>query len=372
MLQQISEGIRNSNFLSFLSPWLIAPMIFFLSVIVLLVLKKSILAVVRAHIAGHASWVWAETLIEALSPALTAAIFAGSAAFLDRMLPLSPRSDRVFDVVVAGALILALILFADRISRRLIERLAVRFSVVQGALGLFQGGVRGVIIGLGVLIFLDSVGISITPLIASLGVGTLAVALALQDTLANLFAGVYMIAEKPVEAGHFVKLESGEQGHVIRVGWRNTRISMLNDTVVVVPNSKLASSVITNFSLPNHEFAISVEIGVDYENDLEQVEKVTLEVARELMTHSDGAIFGFESRMRYHTFADSSVNFTVWLGARDFVSGMKIKHEFIKLLHRRYRNESISMPFPTRTLDFKSSTIARMRELISSLEKCPE
>jgi len=369
MLQQIIEEIRNS---SFLSPWLIAPSIFFLSVIVLLIMKKSTLAIVRARVAGHTSWVWAETFIEALSPALTVAIFAGSVAFLDRMLPLSPRSDRIFDVAVTGALILALIIFVDRISRRLVERLALRFSVVQGALGLFQGGARGVIIGLGVLIFLDSVGISITPLIASLGVGTLAVALALQDTLANLFAGVYMIAEKPVEAGHFVKLESGEQGHVIRVGWRNTRIRMLNDTVVVVPNSKLASSVITNFSLPNHEFAVSVDLGVDYDSDLEQVEQITLDVARELMTHSDEAIFGFESRMRYHTFADSSVNFTVWLGARDFVSGMKIKHEFIKLLHRRYRNESISMPFPTRTLDFRPNTIARMRELISTLEKRPE
>src|SRR5262249_11502076 len=369
MLQQISEGIRNGGLLS---PWLIAPAIFFLSVIALLILKKSILVAFRAHIAGRASWAWAESLIEALSPALTIAIFAGSAAFLDRMLPLSPRSDRVFDVAVAGVLILALIIFADRIGRRLIERLALRSSVVQGALGLFQGGVRGMIIGLGVLIFLDSVGISITPLIASLGVGTLAVALALQDTLANLFAGLYMIAEKPVEAGHFIKLESGEQGHVTRVGWRNTRIRMLNDTVVVVPNSKLASSVITNFSLPNHEFAVSVDLGVDYDSDLEQVEQITLDVARELMTHSDEAIFGFESRMRYHTFADPSVNFTVWLGARDFVSGMKIKHEFIKLLHRRYRNESISMPFPTRTLDFRPNTIARMRELISTLEKRPE
>jgi small-conductance mechanosensitive channel len=369
MLQQISEQIRNG---SLLSPWIIAPTIFLLSIIVLLVIKKSALAIARARIAEHASWVWAETFIEALSPALTVGIFAASFALLDRMLPLSPRSDRVFDVAVAATLILALIIFVDRISRRLVERLALRFSVVQGALGLFQGGVRGVIIGLGVLIFLDSVGISITPLIASLGVGTLAVALALQDTLANLFAGIYMIAEKPVEAGHFVKLEGGEQGHVIRVGWRNTRIKMLNDTVVVVPNSKLASSVITNFSLPNQEFAVSVDLGVDYDSDLEQVERITLDVARELMTHSDSAIFGFESRMRYHTFADSSVNFTVWLGARDFVSGMKIKHEFIKLLHRRYRNESISMPFPTRSLDLRPNTIDRMRGLISTLEKRPE
>jgi small-conductance mechanosensitive channel len=362
MLQQILEGIRNSGFLS---PWLIAPAVFLLSMIVLLALKKSILAFVRAQVAERASWVWAESLIEALSPALTVAMFAGGVALLGRILPLSPRWDRVLDVAVAGALILALIIFADRICRRLVERLALQSSAVQGALGLFQGGVRGVIIGLGILVFLDSVGISITPLIASLGVGTLAVALALQDTLANLFAGIYMIAEKPVEAGHFVKLESGEQGHVTRVGWRNTRIRMLNDTVVVVPNTKLAGSVITNFSLPKHELAVSVDVGVDYGSDLERVEKVTLEVARELMTHADGAIFGFESHMRYHTFADSSVNFTVWLGARDFISGIKIKHEFIKLLHQRYRNEEISMPFPRRTLDLTPDTIVRMREIMS-------
>src|SRR5260221_11602973 len=110
---------------------------------------------------------------------------------------------------------------------------------------------------------------------------------------------------------------------------------MLNDSTVVVPNSKLAGSVITNFSLPKHELAVSVDVGVDYSSDLEQVEKVTLEVARELMTHTDGAIPGFISRIRYHTFADSSINFTVWLGARDFVSGITIRHEFIKRFHER-------------------------------------
>src|SRR5262249_16011095 len=195
---------------------------FFLSVMVLLALKKSILALVRSYIAGRKRLSWAESLMDALSPALTVAIVSVGLAIVDRILPLTPKSDRMFDFPVPAGFILGLISFADRIGRHLIDRLALRSLAVEGAQGLIQGGVRGVIIGLGVLIFLDSVGISITPLIASLGVGTLAVALALQDTLANLFAGIYLIAEKPVEAGHFVKLESGEQGHVTRVGWRNT------------------------------------------------------------------------------------------------------------------------------------------------------
>jgi small-conductance mechanosensitive channel len=362
MLQQLLDQIRTGGFLS---PWVIGPAVFLFSIVILLVLKNLTLAVFHRYIAQRASLAWADSFIEALSPALTIVVVASGIALLDRTLPLSPRSDRAFDVAVAGALVLALIIFTDRVCRKLVERWALRSSAVQGALGLVQGGVRGVIIGLGILVFLDSIGISITPLIASLGVGSLAVALALQDTLANLFAGIYMIVEKPVEAGHFIKLESGEEGHVTRVGWRNTRIRMLNDTMVVVPNSKLAGSVITNFSLPQHQLAVSVEVGVDYSCDLERVEQVTLEVARELMTYSDGAAPGFESRMRYHTFADSSVDFTVWLGARDFVSGVKIKHEFIKLLHKRYQSEEISIPFPKQTLEFTSETVMRVGEMIS-------
>ena len=284
------------------------------------------------------------------------------------MSPCRGGSDRLFVIIATALLILALIIFSDRICRHLLARLAAKSPAVQGALGLVQGGVRGVIIGLGALVFVDSVGIPITPLLASLGIGTLAVALALQDTLANLFAGIYMIAEKPVEAGHFIRLEGGEQGYVTKVGWRSTHLRMLTDTVVVVPNAKLAGSVITNFSLPKDELTVTVDVGVDYESDLQQVEQVTLEVALEVIAHTQGAIPSFEPRMRYQTFADSSINFTVWLGARDFVSGIAIRHEFIKRLHKRYQSAGISMPFPTRTLELRTDTISKLRQIIFQQE----
>jgi small-conductance mechanosensitive channel len=361
MFQQLANEIKMSVFLS---PWIVGPVVFLLWVLVLLAAKKRVLAITRHYLAQRRSWLWAESLVDALSPAVTIAILAGGVALLDRILPLSPRSDRVFDVLLAGALILALIVFADRVCRQLVDRLAMKSTALQGAHGLAQGAVRGIIIGLGILVFLDSIGISITPLVASLGIGSLAVALALQDTLANLFAGIYMIAEKPVEPGHFIKLESGEQGYVTRVGWRSTHIRMLSDTMVVVPNSKLAGSVITNFSLPREQIIVTVDAGVDYSSDLRQVEQVTLEVARELMVQAEEAVREFEPRVRYHTFGDSSINFTVWLGARDFASGLAVRHEFIKRLHETYRRAGISMPFPTRTLELTADTFLKMRELM--------
>jgi small-conductance mechanosensitive channel len=197
---------------------------------------------------------------------------------LQAILPLGDRADHALGMVVAGLAILALIIFSDRLCRRFLIRLTLHSPVLQGELGLFQGLVRGVIIALGVLAFLNTIGISITPIIASLGIGTVAVALALQETLANLFAGIYMIVEKPIESGHFIKLESGEERYVTRVGWRSTQLRMLGDTVVVVPNSKLAGSVITNMSLPKEELAVTIDVGVDYGCNLDRVETITLEV----------------------------------------------------------------------------------------------
>jgi small-conductance mechanosensitive channel len=137
---------------------------------------------------------------------------------------------------------------------------------------------------------------------------------------------------------------------------------MLGDTVVVVPNSKLAGSVITNFSLPRNELGMTVEVGVDYGSDLEKVEAITLEVAREVMNRVTGAAPEFEPHVRFHTFADSSVNFKVWLGARNYVAGLKVKHEFIKCLHSRYNQEGIVIPSPVRTIEVPDKLLLKLRE----------
>lgn len=215
---------------------------------------------------------------------------------------------------------------------------------------LTQNFIRLVILAVGVMILLDSLGVKITTLITALGIGSLAVALALQDTLSNLFAGVHILIDKPLQLGQFVKLDSGEEGYVTQIGWRSVRIRMLSNNTVVIPNSKLVNSVLTNYYYPEKELAALVQVGVHYKSDLEQVEKVTIEVAKEIMQKVKGGVPEFEPFIRYHTFGDFSINFTVILRAKEFVDNYLIKHEFIKALHRRYKQEGIEIPFPIRTI----------------------
>ncbi|MDH4179144.1 MAG: mechanosensitive ion channel family protein, partial [Armatimonadota bacterium] len=121
----------------------------------------------------------------------------------------------------------------------------------------------------GILIILQQMNQPIGPLVGALGLGGLAVALALQDTLSNLFAGVYMMVDRPVTVGDFIKLESGEEGFVEEVGWRNTKVRMWANNIVVIPNSKLAQSVVTNYYLPQQELSVYIRCGVAYDSDLE-------------------------------------------------------------------------------------------------------
>ncbi len=216
---------------------------------------------------------------------------------------------------------------------------------------LFSSLTRFFILLLGGIIILQSLGISISPILAGLGVGGLAVALALQDTLSNLFSGLQIIVSRQIKTGDYIRLESGEEGYVVDINWRNTTIREIKNNQIIIPNSKLSQSIIKNFYLPEKELVVVVEVGVSYDSDLEKVEKVTIEVARDVL--SNFGVNNFEPYIRYHTFADFSINFNVILRAREISEQFLVKHEFIKKLHKRYKEEQIEIPFPIRTVYMK-------------------
>jgi small-conductance mechanosensitive channel len=213
---------------------------------------------------------------------------------------------------------------------------------------------RSIILGFIFLIILDRLNITITPFIASLGIGGLVIALALQETLANFFAGIYIFFDKPIRIGDYIMLESGKEGYVTQIGWRSTRIRMLPNNILIVPNAKLINSQITNFYLPETEMAVLVQVGVSYQSDLEKVERVTIDVAKQVLQEVEGGVKEFEPFIRYNTFGDFSINFTVILRAREYVDKYLITHEFIKRLHKRYQLEGIEIPFPIRTIYMKN------------------
>ena len=198
------------------------------------------------------------------------------------------------------------------------------------------------------IIILKHFRVEITPLIATLGIGGIAVGFALQDTLSNFFAGLHIVSDKPINIGDFIELEGNISGYVDDIGWRSTRIRTLPNTLVIVPNSKIASTTITNDSLPVPEMSIVIQCGVAYTSDLDKVEKVTIEVAKKIQKTIPGAVKDFEPFIRYHTFADSNINFSIILKVETFVDKYLVTHEFIKALKKAYDKEGIEISWPVR------------------------
>lgn len=200
------------------------------------------------------------------------------------------------------------------------------------------------------IIILSYFKINVTPLLATLGIGGIAIGLALQGTLSNLFAGFQIISDKIIKVGDYIELDNGISGHVEDITWRSTKIRTLPNNIVILPNSKLADSIVTNVSLPEKEMGVVVECGVSYKSNLEKVEKVTIDVAKKIQKTVPGAVKNFEPFIRYHTFDDSNINFSIILRVEQFTDKYLIKHEFIKALKKRYSKEKIEISWPVRKI----------------------
>lgn len=227
---------------------------------------------------------------------------------------------------------------------RVIAEYGASTSPALAVTSLTQTVARILVIGIGALVILNGLGVSITPMLTALGVGGLAVALALQEPLANLFAGITTSAAGQVRVGDYVKLDSSIEGYVEDFGWRLTRIRMLGGNLVLVPNAKLAQAVVTNYHLPANELDVQVDVGVAYASDLGKVERVTTEVAESVMREVPGGVPGFQPLVRFHTFAATSINFSVVMRVTEFVDQFVVKHEFVKRLHERFGQEGIVIP----------------------------
>ncbi len=206
----------------------------------------------------------------------------------------------------------------------------------------------------GVLVLLSGLGVSIAPILTALGVGGLAVALALQDTLSNLFAGIHLLIEKPVRVGDFVKLETGQEGYIQDIGWRTTRIRMLPNNMVIIPNNKLSQSILTNYYMPEQRMAVQIPIGTSYDSDPEHVERVVLEEAKKAIGQVPGLLAEPAPFVRFIPgFGDSSLDFTLICQVREFTEQYLVQHELRKRIFKRFKEEGIEIPFPQRVVHLK-------------------
>ena len=220
------------------------------------------------------------------------------------------------------------------------------------ALPLARRGLLIIVAVMAVMVSLDILGVNITPLIAGLGIGGLAVALALQPTLSNLFAGTYVITEGVVNPGDYVDLEGGVSGYVVDVNWRSTRLRTWGNNLVIIPNSRFAETVITNYSKPDKHVNVYLTCGVAYESDLGRVEQVGQEVMEQVLAQHPGAVLEYGAYFGYENFGESNVDFWLFVQAKDRLASFEVRSELIKQLHARLTEEEITINYPVRTLHF--------------------
>ncbi len=274
------------------------------------------------------------SLVWCLVPGIAAAIAVAE---------LPPRPVHVLNRVFVAVIIFSVTITVANLAGMLIVRIGERRSLALAVTGLAQTSARATVLVVGGLVLLGALGVQITPLLTALGVGGLAVALALQDTLSNLFAGLHLLADKPIRVGDYVKLADGVEGFVVDVGWRSTRVRQLQNTIAIVPNSSVAKATIVNYYLPEPRLGITVRVTVDYATDPDRVEAVLVDEARRAVGEVPGLLGDPAPHVRLIPgFSDVGLELSLNVSVASYVDQYLVQHELRKRIVRRFRAENLT------------------------------
>jgi small-conductance mechanosensitive channel len=252
----------------------------------------------------------------------------------------------VFSVVTFVASILSKIL-----SRSIPEKIGINI-------------IKFAIILVGLTLILNQLGIKLTPLLAALGLGSLPVALGLQDTLANFFAGVSIIASKQIVRGDYIKIDStAVEGTIVEINWRTTLIREMSNSIVSIPNNKLLSSIVTSFHLNKLGVTALVKCGIAYGSDLERVEKVAIFATQEILNRYDDCVRAFTPIVQFTDFADFSINFNLIFRIKSVYKKNFMQSEVLKNLYKKFNDEGIEIPYPRRVITIDNKQCDNIEEI---------
>lgn len=306
---------------------------------------------------------WKTALIRGLKGAPILIVVSLYLSFVTKMMSMPEPVEHLLTYIFFIILIITVMQVIARTATAIINNIIVARNENISETSLLTDMVSWSIYLIGIIIILAECGISITPFITAMGVGGMALALGMQETLASVFAGFTMIFAPQIRNNDFVRLSNGQEGRIVDIAWRYTTIENLEGNTIVVPNKQIASAVLTNYSVPAQDIKVKLQCGVAYDSDLDKVEQVVLEVAQKIQDDvtkdilvSKGKIAEDESvttadpGIFFHTFGDSAIEFSVTLNCKNFTHQYRMKHEFIKALTKRFREEGIEIPFPIVTV----------------------
>ena len=258
----------------------------------------------------------------------------------------------IFINIIKSVLIIIWVVTAAKISKVLIYgvlgKLAAKTETTldDELMPLFENITKIVLYFIGLAMILKAWNIDVTPLLASAGIVGIAVAFAAQNTIAHIFGGISVYFDKPFKVGDRIQLESGELGDVIDVGIRSTRIQTLDETMIVIPNDKIANSKIINFNAPSPRMNVKINVGVSYGSDVAKVKKTLLKVAKEITE----ALKDPEPQVFFTEHGDYSLKFVLITWISNPIQKGVLIDKVNEGIDREFKKAGIHIPFPTQTI----------------------
>ncbi len=247
--------------------------------------------------------------------------------------------------LIVIVIIFSVTLFISNLANNVIKYHIDKFNLSIPATSFILTILSVIIFITGFLLILTTLGISITPIITTLGIGGLAIALALKDTLTNIIAGLHILMEKSMRVGDFVRLENGQEGCLEDLTWRTARIKTISNNMVIVPNSRLSQSIVTNYSLPEPRMSIQIPVSVSYSSNIEEVERILLDIAIKAAKDIKGLLLEPKPIVRFMPgFSEKSIDFNLICSIEEFRLQGIIQHELRKRILERFREAGIEIP----------------------------
>ncbi len=268
-----------------------------------------------------------------------------------RVLHLKPSVELVIIRLMMSGLILQLMkaaMNASNVGLEILGRVRHRFAVIEErTIPLFDLMVTVAIVAAAAYALLQVWNIDPTAWLASAGIIGIAVGFAARDTLANLFAGFFIIADTPYTIGDYIVLGTGERGLVVNVGIRSTRLRTRDDVEIIIPNSEMANAKIINESGGIRDrYRVRLKVGVAYGTELEHVCEILSQAAADHPEVTKEPA----PRVRNRGFGDSSVDFELLFWINDPAKRGKISHDLYMLIYKRFNQKGVVIPFPQRDL----------------------
>lgn len=323
------------------------------SILLGILLKKTVIPFLR-KLTRKSKWEGDDLIINSISPWIIFWFFLGACLYvlpiLVTVFRFTARTELLIQQGIGALYIFSIGMVLARVATGLLQVRSHKQEAARATASIMGNIIKGIIYSLAFILILQSFGVAIAPLLAALGVGGVAVALALQPTLSNLFAGLQLISSGRFNNGDFIQLENGEKGFITDITWRSTTLVTADNNIMIIPNNKMATGIVLNYFLMNRELLFNVEVGVSYTSDLEKVERVCIETAAAILEKLDVGAAEFVPFVRFYRFGDSSIDLRVFFRVRQYADQFLVTHMFIKALYTRFKAENIEIPFPVTTV----------------------